>query len=193
MKTLQMSIVIGFGVLFSILILIVLSILLLNRAILSSNSPKDLRHLVELLAPPKDLYDYLINEELNISEKGLIKRFEFKNKYAGSHGVGIILDKYSDDLYFKPLSQRHTLKLKMEVNFYLQNSLISSRVVEDKYNPFIGPKGRGSGFSFFIYDSPEDLPLNQLITCEVKIIEPDSNLYTAYGPVRFYIRKISDL
>jgi len=190
MKTLQMGVMSSFGVLLSILIFIVLSILLLNRSILSSNTPKAMRLMVLAIAPPKDLYDYLINEELDVSKKGLIKRFEFKNKYAGWHDVGVLLDRFTDDLYFVPLSQRYNLKLKMEVNFYVQNSLVLSRVVENKYDPFIGRKEKG--FSFITYDCPKDLPLNKLITCEVKVIEPDSTLNTAYGPARFYIKKMSD-
>ena len=141
-----------------------------------------------MFAPPKDLYDLLIKEELDISKKGLIKRFEFKNKYAGRHDGGVLLDRFTNDLYFVPLSQRYQLKLKMEVNFFVQNSLILSRVVADEYSPFVGVR-KGSGFSFFIYECPKDLPVNKLITCEVIVIEPDSTLNTFYGPVRFYIKK----
>ena len=190
MKTALTHNINSFGVLLSILILIALTILLLNRSLLSSNSPKAMNLLALAIAPPKDLYEYLIDEELNISEKGLIRRFEFKNKYAGRHDIGVLLEKFSDDLYFVPLSRRYKLKLRMEVNFYLQNSLILSRIVEDKYEPFIGR--RGKGFSFIIYDSPKDLPLDKLVTCEVKILEPDNKLSTTYGPVRFFIGKMSD-
>jgi len=174
----------------SILVLTVLAIFILNKSILSSNAPDVMKLIVLAVAPPKDLYDYLINEELDISKKGFTKKFEFKNKYVGRHGVGILLDKFTDDLYFVPLSQRHNLKLKMEVNFYVQNSLILSHVVENKYSPFIGRKW--SGFYFFTYDSPKDLPLDKLITCEVKVIEPDRTLNATYGPARFYINKMSD-
>ncbi len=190
MKTLQMGIMSSLAILLSILIFAMLAIFLLNRSILSSNAPKATRLLALAIVPPKDLYDYLINEELDISEKGVVKRFEFKNKYVGRHDVGVLLDKFSDDLYFKPLSERYRLKLKMEVNFYSQNLLILSRVVENKYDPFIGRKG--NGFSFFTYDSPKDLPLDKLITCEVKVVEPDGTLNTVYGPAKFYIKKMSD-
>lgn len=190
MKTLQIGVMSSFGVLLSILILIVLAILLLNRAILSSNAPKAMRLVVSAIAPPKDYYDYLVNEKLDISEKGLTKRFEFKNRYAGWHDVGVLLEKFTDDLYFVPLSKRYNLKLKMKVNFYVQNSLILSRDVENTYDPFIGRKGKG--FIFITYDCPKDLPLDKLITCEVKVVEPDSTLSAVYGPARLYIRKMSD-
>ncbi len=185
-----MSVMSSVAILLSISLLIVLAILLLNRTILKSDFPKAIRLFVMAFAPPKDLYDDLINEELDISKKGLIKRFEFKNKYAGRHDVGILLDKFTDDLYFKPLSQRYALKLKMEVNFYVQNSRVLSRVVENKYDPFIGRTSKG--FSFITYDSPKDLPLDNLIICEVKVVEPDITLNTAYGPARFYVKKMSD-
>lgn len=188
MRTLQIRTMSSSSVLVSILILIVLAILLFNGW--SSTTPKTMRRFMQALAPPKDLYDYLINESLDISEKGLTKRFEFRNKYPGRHDIGILLAKFSDDLYFRPLSQRHILKLKMEVNVYSQDALILSRVVENKYDPFIGRKG--NGFSFITYESPRDLPIDKLIICEVKVLEPDDQLNTTYGPVRFYIRKMSD-
>jgi hypothetical protein len=178
------------GVLLSILVLTVLAIFILNKSILSSNAPDAMKLIVLAVATPKDFYDYMINEELDISNKGFTKRFEFKNKYVGRHSVGILLDKFTDDLYFVPLSQRYNLKLIMEVDFYTQNSLFLSHVVENKYSPFIGHKL--SGFSFFTYDCPKDLPLDKIITCEVKVIEPDSTLNAAYGPARFYIKKMSD-
>lgn len=190
MKTFQIGIMSGFGILLSILMLFVLAIFLLNKAILSSNTPKVMRLIVLAVAPPNDLYDYLTNEGIDVSKKGLIKRFEFRNKYVGRYDVGILLDKFTNELYFVPLSQRYNLKLRMEVNFYVKNLLILSRVVENKYDPFIGRKGKG--FSFIIYDCPKDLPHDKLIACEVKVIEPDITLTTTYGPARFYIKKMSD-
>jgi hypothetical protein len=190
MKTLQIIVMSSIGVLLSVLVLTVLALFILNKSILSSNAPDVMKLIVLAVAPPKDFYDYLINEELNVSTKGFTKRFMFKNKYVGRHIVGILLDKFTDDLYFVPIVQRYNLKLIMEVNFYTQNSLILSHLVENKYSPFIGRKW--SGFSFFTYDCPKDLPLDKLITCEVKVIEPDSTLNAAYGPARFYINKTSD-
>jgi hypothetical protein len=190
MKTLQIIVMSSFGVLLSILILTVLAIIILNKSILSSNTPDVMKLIVLAVAPPKDFYDYLINEEIDVSKKGFTKRFEFKNKYVGRHVVGILLDNFTDDLYFVPLSQRYNLKLIMEVNFYTQNALILSHLVENTYSPFIGRKW--SGFSFFTYDCPKELPLDKIITCQVKVIEPDSKLNTAYGPARFYINKMSD-
>jgi len=148
------------------------------------------RYFMHAIYPPKDLYDFLINESLDISEKGLTKRFEFQHKYPGRHNIGILLANFSDDLYFKPLPQRYILKLKMEVSFYSQGTLIMSRMVENQYDPFLGR--RGNGLSFITYKAPQDLPMDKLIVCEVKILEPDGQLYTTYGPTRFYISKMSD-
>lgn len=166
------------------------SVFMLILIPLAMMSLSEMGSLIRTIFPPKDIYDYLINESLDITEKGLTKKFEFKNKYSGHHSIGILLDKFSDDLYFKPLSQRYILKLKMEVNFYSQSTLILSRVIENKYYPFIGK--RGNGWGFITYKSPLDLPLDKVIVCEVKILEPDDKLSTTLGPVRFYIKKDSD-
>jgi hypothetical protein len=178
------------GVLLSIFILIMLAIFLLNKPILNSNAPEVVKDLVTAIIPPKDLYDCLIKEEIDISQKNLIKRIDFKNKYVGRHDIGILLDRFTNDLYFVPLSRRYKLKLKMEVNFYVNDIVVFSSVIENKYDPFIGRDK--SGFSFITYDCPKDLPLNKLITCEVKIITPDAMLNTVHGPVRLYIEKTFD-
>ncbi|MEW6089287.1 MAG: hypothetical protein AB1498_13400 [bacterium] len=177
-------------ILLLILILFLLVTLLFNKSILSFNAPKSIRLFVQAIATPKDFYNYLINEELDITKKGLIKRIEFKNKYTGKYDVGVLLDKMSDEIYFKPLSERYNLKLKIQIDFYLQNSLILSYFIENKYDPFIGRND--NGFSFFTYECPKDLAISKLITCELRIIEPDDELYNTYGPVKFYIRKMSD-
>lgn len=139
---------------------------------------------------PKDFYEYLVKEEVGISEKGLTRRYVFSNKYAGNHVAGILLDNFSPDLLFNPLSQKYKLKLKMEVKFYYQNEIVKTYFVDTTYSPFIGQ--RGSGFSLIYYKSPIDLPLKKQLVCEINIIEPDEELERLYGPIRFYISKMSD-
>jgi hypothetical protein len=160
-----------------------------NRPILSSpHAPEILRDFVTAVIPPYDLYDRLIEEEIDVSKKGLIKRVEFQNKYVGRHDVGILLEKFTANQYF--MHQRYDLKLRMEINFYVDNKLILSRLVENKYYPFLGIDR--NGFDFIDYNCPKDLPIKKSITCEVKIIMPDPTLKTVYGPVWLYIRKASD-
>lgn len=78
----------------------------------------------------------------------------------------------------------------MEISFYTHNQLVKSYIVDKEYEPFIGRKE--GGFSFIKYNCPEYLPQNTNIVCKVKILETDNTLNTNYGPIEFYIVKLSD-
>ena len=162
--------------------------ILFNSFVLRTESLNKLRLMVQMLAPPRDLYRYLVREEIDFRKKGLIRRFEYRNKYLGNHEVGILLDNFSDDLYLSP--HPYKLKSKVEIKFYIKHKLVLSRVLDEKYQPFNG--ATGNGFSLMYYKCPVDLPLDDTILCEITIVEPDVYLFNTYGPVNFFIRKMSD-
>lgn len=179
------------GIILSIFALIIL-IFVFRRAIMSTSyAPKTLRLLLQLFVPPDDFYDLLVNEELDISKKDVVKQFEFKNKYLGNHDVGIILEEFASELHNVPSDKKYKLKLIMEISFYTDNRLILSRVIERSYDSFVRNRKQG-GFTFIYYKCPEDLPVNKIIICKVKVIEPDEYLAAHYGPVKFYVRKRFD-
>jgi len=109
-----------------------------------------------LISPPRDYYKPLLSGALDITKKGLVKRFEFKHKYKGNHSVGIFLNRFSkgDDFFAAP-SQRYRMKLKMEINFYVKNSIVLSKVIKDYgpegYGPFLSLEGGGLIFVFIKY------------------------------------------
>jgi len=142
------------------------------------------RNVIFMLNQPKDLYDFIVNERIDIIKKGTYN-FEFVNKYDGKHSVGIILENFLDSLYFS----KSNFKLRLKIDFYLKERLVFSNIKNVSY-PFKGKKG--SGFIFLTYSCPSNLPRNQLIICKVTIIEPDYELFKKYGPVRFYVQKMSD-
>ena len=154
-----------------------------------------IRSIWYLILPPKDYYKPFILDELDLSQKGLVKTFKFKHKNKGNHSVGIYLSRFAkgDDFFAKP-SDRYKLKLKTEITFYVKDSILLSKVIEDygseAYGPFLSPEG--GGLIFVFYKTPRDLPINETITCKLKIIEPDKYLNDMYGPAKFYIKKQSD-
>lgn len=170
-------------------VVLLASIIFLRTSILQAGSPKALRILFQRFAPPKDLYDYLVNEEIDLSKDDVVRRFEFKHKYTGKHNVGILLSHMPDELY--ELKQSYfALKVRLEVNFYVGGKLTLSHHLGDEYHPFIGRTG--SGLILATYNCPEDLPTDTLVLCEVKVVQPDRDLNRTYGPIKFYIRKMSD-
>ena len=151
---------------------------------------KNVKSFRNWVSPPKDYYVPLVKEDLNISTRGMINKISFKNKYEGNHSLGIFLEHFTDDLYYVPLSKRYKTKLKVEISFYNQGTLLLTKHLEDIYEPFIGDFG--SGFALFTYKVPQDLPLNTDLILQISILESDKHLFDTYGPTKLYIRKISD-
>ncbi|MBU4488532.1 MAG: hypothetical protein KKI13_05650 [Candidatus Omnitrophica bacterium] len=157
-----------------------------NSYILRNSKSEGLRVLVQMLMPPDDLYDYLMYEKIDVTKAGAVREFTFKNKYLGRHSFGIVLDNYSQDLYFN----KSALKLKMQVSFYIENNLYISHTVESDYYSFTG-RHKG-GFGFDSYRCPDDLPKDKIITCRIAVITPDKEISDKYGPIMFYVKKMSD-
>ena len=153
-------------------------------------APKATRLFIRAIAPPSDLFTPLVDEPCDVGHRGVAGRFTFENRYSGKHAVGLILAGPAGDQLLKPMSERRVLQLRMEITFFIKNTVILSRIVGKTYSPFSGTDG--NGVTFFYYTCPEELPLNETIVCEVRIIEPDDALAKSCNPVRFYICKTSD-
>lgn len=151
----------------------------------------ELKHAWYDIFTPDDYYRPIVNEELDVSVKGLTKKFEFKHKYDRAYDAGIMLKNYgvNNNDHYKSLTKRYKPTLKLEIKFYVDNVLVLSKVSEEP-SPFLGLYG--DGMMLIYYRCPDDLPLNKQIVCEVKVIEPDKYLQDNYGPASFYIAKMSD-
>lgn len=176
------TILIGLGLL--------LSMIAFNTRIMASNAPMPLRLFIQAVAPPADLYAALGMVDLDVAQGGLVGRLEFSNKYVGQHVVGLLLARFHEDLYFMDRDLRFRPKLKLMVVFTIGDTVVIKRFVENSYDPFIGKDG--SGFSLFEYNVPDDLPIAQKITCEVRVIQGDHKMQQEYGPIGFFVRKTSD-
>lgn len=115
-------------------ILCLLGLNFFNSCILQHSKSKALRVFVQMFMPPKDLYDYSVCENIDLAKAGEVKEFKFRNKYRGKYAFGVILDNYSDELYFE---KGDPLDLKMLVEFYVGNKLVLSRSTENDYSPLL--------------------------------------------------------
>ena len=173
-------------VLILVLFIPVLLISLLKVPISRAETLKPLRLLVQLFCPPKDLFEFVMDRNIDIAKMDDIQTFEFKIKYVGPYSIGILLDNFSKDLYRK----KYELKLRLKLDFYSDGALLTSKETTDDYTPFFGKRGNGFILSDFI--SPEEIPLDKKITCKLTIIAPDRELYSKYAPIKLYIQKMSE-
>ncbi len=151
----------------------------------------NIRSIWDYICHPNDADSLMVDEEIDISNKGAIIHSELINKHKGNYSAGIYLKNFSEGQAFSgEYLRKNIFTLKIGIYFYVNHSLVLSKIVEGHWSPFASQNG--GGLIFVSYRTPEDLPLHTTISCEVKIIEPDINLSNAYGPARFYIRQESD-
>lgn len=182
MKSIFVFIVSAFFLFFIIFILT----LFLRAPISKGKILKPARLLVQFLCPPKDLFDMVIDEKIDIASKGEIPPFMFKIKYIGPYNVGILLNKFNDNW----CRNKRSLQLRLKLDFYSNDILLISKESTDKYEPFYGR--RGNGFILFSFDSPAEIPIDTYITCKAMVLIADKELDAQCGPARLYAQKLSE-
>lgn len=175
-------------VLIAILLVFIFAIIFFNEAIMRTSRDNPMRIIVSVFNPPKDLFNYLVREKIDLAKAGNRYIYEFSNKYKGKYIVGMLLDNFSKDLYFS--QTKEIPEAIMEVRFFNSGDLIFSKIIDGKYGAFLGKDG--SGYILFTYLCPEELPIDETMTCKVNIIKGDSAFLKKYGPAQFFIKKTSD-
>lgn len=157
-----------------------------NDRIMSADTPKLTRLMVAAFFPPRDLYDFVVRSDIDLSRAD-IKEVSFKAKYRGRYEAGILLRNFDPD---KIYGTQYTSPLRLKLTFMRGSTPIISRLVGESPSPFIGKMG--SGFHFLIFDVPEDLPIGEIITCRIEVVSPDAALNGTHGPAEYFVGKMSD-
>ena len=169
-----------------LLLALPISIWLLNGVILRSNSPAALKTVVQLLVPPKDLYKPLVAKSIDFEEGTTLKIPSYHHEYVGNHELGIFFDN-PDALTFQTNSK---LRLIANLECSVEGKLRYSRIIESG-NLFFGSQGSGYGLNTYVV--PRDLPLDETISCMLTVSGMDIELIKKYGPIRIYVKKVSDV
>jgi hypothetical protein len=157
-----------------------------NSTILRSNSPAVLKTIVQLIAPPDNLYEPLSEEFIDIKRGVSTKRISYDHRYMGSHEIGIYFDNPDESLFLK----NPELKLSASIECRVGTDIYLSRIVESGSH-FIGK--RGSGYSLITYKVPQDMPSDKTINCTLALAGLNADFFNKYGPARIYVKKISDV
>jgi hypothetical protein len=173
----------------TLLVPLLYTILLLQGKIaISKWTPKGLSIMAQATAPPADLDELLVSVPLDIAAKGSTAEAHFTNKYAGRYDVGVLLSGYNSYWMDKPRHGLASLKLKLHVEFFSRQSLLLVRGVDADAGPFCSPH-TGNGLWLSSYECPDDLPLDEEITCHVTVVEPDRELSVRFGSAIFFMQK----
>jgi hypothetical protein len=177
------------GITIMVLASLFIAIALLNRTMMRSDDVM-LRQLAYMVFPPKDYYDKIINKRIDVTQKGSTTRHHFKNQYKGRYIIGLQLEKFSYETKYDLGSKKYRPKLNLQIRFYRDHLLLMT-IAKDRYSSYLEKKDRG-GLIIDSYLCPKDIPLDNIITCEISVIEPDIELEKKHGPIRYFIQKISD-
>jgi hypothetical protein len=158
-------------VLVCLLVMFWTSFLLLRITICKGKIMKSARQYVEMFFPPADLYRPVLDEKINIVAIGQPYAVKFKLKYIGHYAVDIALNRSDNKLY----GTEYDLKMRIKINIYKDKVLLFSVSPTDKYNK-LWVSSRGEGVTVCQFVSPEQIPIDTNITCEVIILAADPYL-----------------
>ena len=172
----------------SILVLILLVLVNLDSLrmwICKGQLLPSLRQAVQFFAPPSDLYEFMLNEPVDLSAGSSTISYTFTNKYAGKHTIGLLLRNWA---MYPPTNIPPTFSLVF--TFSPQSQRMSQATVTNALYPFWGL--RGDGIALLEYTTPHDLPINQPITMTVRVNRADPKLQEKHGPIAVYVQKQSE-
>jgi len=180
--------IIIFSIALSLVVLILVyiaSLPLLRVPICRGKIFKFARSHVQLFCPPKDLYKFILNEQIDIAKIDNIQTFSFKLKYIGPYRVVIVLDGFSGKLY----REGYDLKLRVKLDFYKDDVLLISKIPTDNYDKFWALK---EGKIDCDFNSPEDIPIDTEVTCKVTILATDEYLRSQCTGARLCMSRRSE-
>ena len=141
---------------------------------------------MHLFCPPEDLFALIINSEIDITNQGNIRKFQFISQYVGPYTGGLLFPNQSRDWFSSNLN----VDLRMQIDFYRAGELLASKKTTSDYDPFYS--NSGDGLMLFDINVPEEIPVDETLLCEVKILVADTVLARKFGSTRFYIKKLSE-
>ncbi len=154
----------------------------------SQISEKKSAFLRNILSPPSDLYDVVIDKKIDAGKDKGIATIAFRIKHHGRYSTGIFLERLPDDFWKTNYAE---LKLNIKLSFYFGDQLL---LIQEPITPllhFVGKNEQGVWFSTF--EAPDDLPVDNNLNCKLEVIISDKEFEKKYGPIRFYIQKISEI
>lgn len=169
-----------------VLAIVVVAIAVARQPILEGRYAESVRPLYMLITPPTDLYAPLAVSPAVLDEKTASYRFVIEHKYAGTHELGVSVEKQI------PMPVRtYDWGARYRVVFSVEGKPIKTEIFGANPSPWW--RQYESGFSLLSYEVPRDLPLGKPIVCEIVALEPGQGFHSQYGSSSFYISKSAEI
>ncbi len=150
-------------------LLVVLSVVFLNKQILRSSSPGFIQLIVKLFYLPDDYYYPLVETELVVSKgKGSNTVLSFANSYNGKYGVEVVFHNFEAELYWN--NKRINISGSIECK-HDDKLVYSKRITQG--SAFLGRFD--SGYLVDYYSVPKDIPIDIKLACQFYIEMDERN------------------
>lgn len=169
-----------------ILVIMVGAAVVTRQPILEGRYLKSARPLYMLVAPPTDLYTPLVKSPAVLDINAASYRFVFQHKYAGTHDLGISVNKTVP----APVDT-YDWGARYRVVFSVDGKILKTEIVGANPSPWWSQNG--GGFTLLRYEVPRDLPLGKPITCEIVAVEAGQGFHAQYGSASFFISKSGEI
>ncbi len=138
---------------------------------------------------------HVIDNIIDISEKGAYSRHEIVVKWERNLSIDISFNKLNPDEFIiesmrKGNKDYSSTSLRLQMRCFNNNNLIYEAMFGEEV---IAGDGGDHWALILLPDIaiPEDLPLKNIIICDFKVIEPDVYLSKKYGVRQITLRKAS--
>jgi len=147
---------------------------------------------IEYFFTPKDLYQGVFHEIIDISQTDYSKEIPVKFAYVGRYEIILELYRFDwDDLVWEDTKRGINVKLKLD--FYKDKKNIFSITTSTDYTTITKggekPYTNALALTNDIY-VPKNLPNNEDLICFVTVTNSDKELHKLYGPIRLSIKRV---
>jgi hypothetical protein len=175
------------GVAISIVALLVGCIFLFRSRILQTDKYGSLRILIQMFAPPNDLYEVLARKEVSLIKSQQVT-LKYHHRYVGKHAIEFYPVMCTTDITLGDWEQYW--ENHASAHFLVDGREVASRDLKDVTEVF---SRKGYGLLMTVYSIPKDLPLRGEVTVQFELPPYDASLLRGCEKAHLLVRKFSDM
>lgn len=144
--------------------------------------PIGVRHMLNTVFLPQDLYEPITVDDFLFNSKGFSKSYAVKPKHLDIYEIGILFGKEGIESTYK-------FQGKIQIEFYFENKLLSQNIITTSDSALYkqGDMNKFSQISLFKFNVPYQNKYNTDLTLKLTVLEPDHELARYQNEARLYI------
>ncbi|MBU0708028.1 hypothetical protein KKG41_06685 [Patescibacteria group bacterium] len=155
----------------SVLVLIVIGVFVYRFIFGFFPIPIGIRHLAHWIAPPKDLFQPILEDKFLFYEKGFTKTYHLKPKYFGGYYIGFFVGG-------EGITSKYKFKGKLDVEFFWKDKFL----FKDGATGWVSAAYSKNAMTYFSevdlyrFDIPLEGKYVKEVRVKITVLEPDEEL-----------------